>query len=425
MLITDCIQAVKSVNQTAGTHDRKTNGTKKPPVVVPTSQSISTAKPSRPSASSRQTNNSLSNLLPDPPKKSPLLTPTMQAPRSRTSPPPPPTTNGRNAPSRFATSNTAHHTPLTVQTGSAVKVESPQIASLNSPATLSAADRLAPIRAAKAYLTSSTSVQHPASNASEVRAMVGSGPSTPSTPVDSRHNLAASQSAAYQRMGLPQQQPPPLPPAPTQSLPTNLGQANTINEGVLRAIRSLGFPAQNMSSGAGNAPRAAPNEQPGRNTGHHMSSSTSGLVSTGSTNYKGYASQGYGVGTPQGTYNGNIANAQATLNQAPRPYGQWPSSSGMSGNVTSQSQQTPTSNFPIPIPTGSFGHNRGLPQRPAFAAGTPNSSMRAEPLESTMDGRRASYSNDRRRPPDDRRSDRRDRNYDNNRSGRNRYHSRS
>lgn len=383
-----------------------------------------TTKPSQPSTSSRTTNNSLSSLPPVPSQKPPSRTSATQVSRSRTPPLPPSASNGYNIPSGSTTSNTARHIPLTVQTGSTVKVESPQITSLSSPAVVSAIDRLAPIRAAKASLASGT-----VSNAGELRTTAGSGADTPQTPAEPRQNPAVPQPAAYQTTML-SQRPPPPDRSLSQHLPANSGQGRPIPsqvEGVLRALRSQ-FPQ--LSSSA----QSMSNVNPAI-TGHPaMTPSIPGLVNAGSASnsLSGHTPQGYGVGTSQETYNGNFTGAQTNPNQTPRSYGQRPSSSlGMSGNVISHEQPPPTMNPSAPTPAGLHG----LPQRPAVVPSAPKNSIRAEPLgppsrsvssESAIpDGRRGPYSNDRHRHSDDRRSNRHDRNRDNEHGKRNWFRPRS
>lgn len=450
--ITNCIQAVKSSKQASGANDPKTSGVKKA-TDVPVHQTslakqtsgASNPKPSdikkaavpipqttlaKPSTSSRTTNNSLSNLLPVPAKKSPLPMPATQTSYSRSPPPPRSTSNGHNVLSRSTTSNSARHTPLVVQTGSGVKIESPQMGSLNSPATLSAIDRLAPIRAAKASLTSGTGVQSPSvSMASETRTMLSPGVNTPQTPVDIRQNPAVPQPGVYQTTELSQPPPPPPIQSSSQLLPANSGQGRNIPaqlEGVLQALHSqfpqLGFRPQ--SNNGVNPATFAPNMEPSGIAGHPTAPlPMPGFVNTGSANNSGH--------TSQGPYNGNITGTQANPNQS-GSYGQWPSSSwGISGNATSQPQST--MNFMTPTPAGLHT----LPQRPIPIPSAPSSSTRAEPLgpssrpapsqSATLDGRRGPYNNNRHRPPDDRRSSRHDRNQDDDRSrgNRNRYHRRS
>ncbi|KAG9312705.1 hypothetical protein JVU11DRAFT_7128 [Chiua virens] len=121
----------------------------------PLPQTSVTPKPSQPSGSSRKTNNSMSGILPAPAEKPPLLTPATKTtwhglpPLSL-----PSTSNGHN--SHTISKSESTHIPLAVQTGPTIKAESPQISSLNSlaPTRMSVADRLAPIRAAKASLVS-------------------------------------------------------------------------------------------------------------------------------------------------------------------------------------------------------------------------------------------------------------------------------
>ena len=378
------------------------------------------------------TNNSLSNLLPVPPKKPPLLTPATQSSRSRTPPPPPSTSNGANVQSKSTSSDSVRHTPLTIQTGSTVKVESPHMTSLNSPATLSALDRLAPIRAAKASLTSRSGVQSPVNN-NEMR-RIGPDASIPKTPADSRQNPAPSQPSIYQTAALPQQQPPPV-QSLSQQLPVNSGQQGrpipAQLEGVLETLRSqfpqLGVPAQSTINNAVNPATTGQNAPPSGVTSqasHHMTPpSIPRFANAGGTNNPRQIPQGYGVGTPQGTYNGSMTIAQANPIQTPRPYGQWPSSSsGTSANAT---PQQPTTNVPIPIPVGPHG----LPQRPVVVPTAPNNFVRAEPLgppprsasseSAGPDGRRGPYHSDRRRPSDDRRFNRYDRHQDDDRNKRN------
>ena len=422
--ITDCIQGVKSSKQTSG--DQKSSGTKKAAVPIP--HASLPAKPLQPSTSSRTTNNSLSNLLPIPAKKSPLPTPATQTSHSRTAPPPASTSHGHNVPSRPSTLNSARHIPLVVQTGSAVKTESPQMGSLNSPVTLSAVDRLAPIRAAKATLASGTGVQSPSvSRASETRAILSSGGDTPQTPAEVRQNPAVPQ----QTTGLLQQHPlPPLPTQPSsQHPPAKSGQGHPIPaqlQGVLQALQSqfpqLGIPAQSTSNNGGNPATSGQNQQPSGNTGHPvMPLPMPGSMNTSTANDPGH--------TSWRSYNGNIMGTQANPNQA-GSHGQWPSSSsGMSRNVTSHQQQ-PTMNFSTSTPAGPHS----LPQRPAPIASAPRNSMRAEPLgppsrsvsseSAILDGRRGGpYDNHRHRPPDDRQSNRHDRNrYDGHGRGKRGWH---
>lgn len=445
---TNCIQVVKSSKQTFGASDQKTNGIKKA-APTPSLNTSLTTKPSQPSTSSRTTNNSLSNLFPVPTQKTPLLTPVTQPLRSRTTPPQP-SSNNYNVHSRSPPSNSAHIAPLTVQTGSTVKVESPQMSSLNSPATLSAVDRLAPIRAVKASLASGTNAQFPSVNrGSEVMAMPIPGPCTPQTPVDLRQNPAVPPSPPYQTTVLSQQPPPPPPPSSSvqslsQHFPSNPGQGRPIPaqvEGVLKNLRSqfpqLGRPSQGMGNNAVNPATSGQNMQSGRMDGHSiMPPSMPGLVNTGSAINSGHVSHGYGVGTPQVTYNGNIRGAQANPQQVSGLHvvPPWPSSSlGMSGDMPSQPQPQPplAMNFSAPTPGGLHA----LPQRPAVVASTPRNSMRAEPLgppsrsassESMIsDGRRGSYNKGRHRPSGDRRPNRYDRNQDINYDQRNRFRSRS
>jgi hypothetical protein len=297
--------------------------------------------------------------------------------------------------------------------------------SLNSPATLSAIDRLAPIRAAKASLTSGTGVQSPSvSRASETRTMLSPGGSTPQTPVDARQNPVVPQPGVNQTTVLSQQQPPPPPPIQSlsQHFPANSGQGRNIPaqlEGVLQALHSqfpqLGFRVQ--SNDVVNPVTSGQNLQPSGIAGHPMiPPPIPGFVNTGSANNSGH--------TSQGTYNGNTTGTQAYPNQA-GSYGQWPSSSlGMSGNATSQQQ--PTMNFLTPTTAGLHA----LPQRPIPIPSAPSSSTRAEPLgpssrpapsqSAALDGRRGPYNNNRHRPPDDRRSNRHDRHQDNDRGRGNR-----
>ncbi|KAH0835739.1 hypothetical protein J3R83DRAFT_9564 [Lanmaoa asiatica] len=422
--------AVKSSKQTSGASDQKTSGTKKA-AVTPAPKTSLSSKPVQPSTSSRTTNNSLSNLFPVPAKNSSLLTP---ATRSRTPPPPPSTSNGNNVQLRSTTSNSARHAPLTVHTSSMVKVESPQFTSLNSPATLSAVDRLAPIRAAKASLASGVGAQSPSvSKGSEIWVMPSPGASTFQTPVDLRQIPAVSQPAVHRTTVSSQQQPllPPSVQSSSQHLP-----ANPQLEGVLRALRSqfpqLGYPAQSMNNGAVNSGAFGQNVQSSGIGDHPISPTIPGFVNTGSANDSGHTYQGYGVGTPQEAHNGNISSTQANPNQArsePNAVPPWPSL-GMSGNVNLQQQQ-PTMNFSTPTSAGLHA----LPQRPAVVASTPSNSMRAEPLgppsrsvssESTIpDNRRGPYNKDRHRPSDDRRPKRYDRNQNFDRTKRNWFHPRS
>ncbi|KAF8129057.1 hypothetical protein EV363DRAFT_1169699 [Boletus edulis] len=408
LLTTDCNQATKSSKQVSG-GDQKISSEKK----VATVPKPQVTKPWQPSMSSRTTNNSLSNLSPVPPKKTHLPPLAVQTSRSRAPPPQPSTTttNGHNAPSRSTTSASARHTPLTVQTCSTMKVESPQMVSVNSPSTLSAVDRLAPIRAAKASLASGTNVQSlPGSNASDMRPIPSPSANTPQTPLNYL-NPAVPQPAPYQTTLVSQQAPPPPPVQPSsQHIPAHPRQGGPIPpqlQTVLKSLHSqfpqLGLRSPNSSNGAVTPAQNA--QANGIATHHAMPPPAPGLVNTGSTNNPGYASQTYSVGTSQGTYDGNTTGAQANSKQTSR-------------------------NAPIPIPVGPHA----LPQRPAALAGAPNNSMRAEPLgppprstssdRVTLDGRRGPYDNDR-RYSDDRRINRHDRSRDNDRGKRNRFRSRN
>lgn len=408
------------------------NGTKQV-AAVPSLKTSPPAKPSQPSSSRRTTNNSLSNLYPVPTQKPPLPPSPVQ-----TAPPPPFTSNPPNVHSGSITSNAARHAPPTVQTGSLVKAESPQMSSLNSPATLPAVDRLAPIRAVKASLASSTGLQSPSVNkANEIRAMPNPGANPPQTPLDHQQNPAVPQPAVSQQQ--------PLSVLPVQSslqpFPGNAEQGRPIPaqlEGVLRTLRSqfpqLGFPAQGMSNNAVNPAISGQNVQSSGMTGHPiMPHSMPGHVNTGNASNLGHTSQRYGVGTPQGIYNGHVTGIQANPNQASGPLvaPPWPSSSlAMSGNVASQ-PPPPTMNFSAPPPAGLHA----LPQRPAVVTGPPSNSMRAELLgppsrsassdNTILDGRRGSHNTERHRPPDNRRPNRHDRNQDNHRDKRNRFRPRS
>ena len=411
----NCNPAVKSTKQTPTATDQQPNSTKKSATIPNPSTSLS-AKPSQ--KSGRTTNNSLSNIFPISTPKPPV--PPATQPSSST-------LNGHDAHSRPTTSNSAHPGPLTIQTGPMVKAESPQMAALKSPAALSAVDRLAPIRAAKASLASGQGTQPPVGKGSEMTIMPG--PVT-NIPVDPRQNLAVSRFAAHQAGVLSSQQPPPASPALSQPLSAS-GQGRTLPtqlEEVLRTLRSqypqLGHPSQSPSNGVANPATSGQNAQVNEDASYMTPASVPGPANTSGVNNSGPVFHGNTAGIPQGTHNQNIPHSQANLNQPPGSYTlppRPPPNLDMSGNGTSQHQ--PPSNHPAPTSVGLHP----LPQRPVVPANGPRNATRAVPLGPSrsgssdgaiQDGRRGPYNKDRHRPPDDRRSNRYDRSHDFDRDGR-------
>ncbi|KIJ67382.1 hypothetical protein HYDPIDRAFT_37917 [Hydnomerulius pinastri MD-312] len=316
-----------------------------------------------------------------PKKPSPLATPNPPTPLV--------TSSSQVVPSGpFASTamSSAKASPLTVQTTSTVKSESPPIGSLDSTSVL---DRLAPIRAAKASLLSGTNpVQSPVSG-SEFRARLSPGVNIHQPSIDPRQAPSATQPATLQQRQrssvAPMSQPFPisLPPGtPGQTPPISTTQVEDLlrAHGLLQNLQAqfsnLGVPVQNQVAGAVNGALTGPNVHPMGIPGNPSlhASVVTGLVNSGFNPTSSQIPCGNGVLQhnqgihPGGTQYQQQTQPQANLHQPNQIHGPHPSS------AHSIPPKPPAAN-------GTVHHgSHSLPQRPVAPIGPVNTSTRAEPL---------------------------------------------